>query len=326
MVEKKSCDLFVLGSGVVGLSAAIYSGRLDLKTVVVGKLTGGTITKTHIVENYPGIKSVSGMGLADKIMEHAKEYGAEIFSGEVTDVSWNKGKGCFVVKTKKRHYHARALLFATGSEWRKLDVPGAKEYENKGVHYCALCDGPLYKNKVVAINGGGDSAAKEALLMAKYAKKVYVLARSTLKPEPINKDLISKEKKISVIEGVEIKEVRGSRFVEEVVLSPWDDSGEPGKKVGGSDVLKLDGVFVDIGHVPNSGLAKKIGVKVNKGGEIIIDKESQTNVKGVWAAGDVADAKFKQAITGVGEAVKAVYGIYEYLKNEKIVCNCVEED
>jgi thioredoxin reductase len=208
-------------------------------------------------------------------------------------------------------------LFATGAEWRKLDAPGAKEYENKGVHYCALCDGPLYKNKIVAVVGGGDSAAKEALLMAKYAKRVYVLARSTLKPEPINKKLVDGEKKISVIEGVEVKEVRGGKFVEEIVLS---------KKVGDSDVLKIDGMFVDIGQVPNSGLVKKIGVKMNKAGEIVVGKESHTNIKGVWAAGDVTDAKFKQAITGVGEAVRAVYGIYEYLKNEKVLCSCVDEN
>lgn len=316
MVKTKSCDVFILGSGVVGLSAAIYAGRLELKTIVVGKLTGGTITKTHIVENYPGIKSVSGIGLADKIMNHAKQYDVKIYPGEILNISQNKK--CFIVKTKKTHYHAKTLLFATGSEWRKLpeSVKGAREYENKGVHYCALCDGPLYKNKIVAIVGGGDSAAKEALLMAKYAKKVYVLARSTLKPEPINKDLIAKEGKISIIENIEIKEIKGRKFVEEVVLS---------KKLGKNNILKLDAVFVDIGHIPNSELAKKIGVKINKAGEIIIGKESQTNIKGVWAAGDVADTKFKQAITGVGEAVKAIYGIYEYLKGEKIICSCVEE-
>jgi thioredoxin reductase (NADPH) len=316
-MKLKSCDVFILGGGVVGLGAAIYAGRLGLESVVVGKLTGGTITKTDVVQNYPGIKSVTGAELANKFMDHAKEYGAKIYSGEVSDVSWNKKRNCFLVKTKKTHYNAKTLLFATGAEWRKLDAPGAKEYENKGVHYCALCDGPLYKNKIVAVVGGGDSAAKEALLMAKYAKRVYVLARSTLKPEPINKKLVDGEKKISVIEGVEVKEVRGGKFVEEIVLS---------KKVGDSDVLKIDGMFVDIGQVPNSGLVKKIGVKMNKAGEIVVGKESHTNIKGVWAAGDVTDAKFKQAITGVGEAVRAVYGIYEYLKNEKVLCSCVDEN
>jgi thioredoxin reductase len=173
---------------------------------------------------------------------------------------------------------------------------------NKGIHYCALCDGPFYKDKIVAVVGGGDSAAKEALLLSEYAKEVYMLIRSTLKAEPINKERIKKNKKIKVIEGIQIKEIKGTKSVENAVLT---------KKIKGSNILKLDGIFISIGHLPKSELAKKLGVKLNKKAEIIIDKESKTNIKGVYAAGDVADTRFKQAITGVGEGVKAVYDIYE---------------
>ena len=307
-------DVVIIGSGVVGLSAGVYCGRLGLNTIVIGKETGGTITKTHVVENYPGIKSLSGIGLAKKFMDHAKQYEIKIYSGTVSDIS--KNKTCFVVKTKKTHYHAKAIIFATGSKWRKLGVLGEEKYSNKGVSYCVLCDGPLFRDKIVAVAGGGDSAVKEALLLAKYAKQIYVIARSKLKPEPINLKRLKKEKKITVIEETTIKEIRGGKFVEKIILD---------KKFKGSNVLKLDGVFVDVGHVPLSELAKKVGVKTNKAKEIIIDRESKTNVAGFYAAGDVADSKFKQAITGVGEAVKAVYGIYEYLKGERIMCNCVEE-
>jgi len=179
---------------------------------------------------------------------------------------------------------------------------------NKGVRYCALCDGVFYKNKTVAVVGGGNSAAKEALLLSQYAKKVYLIARSTLKAEPINLNRVKAEKKIQVFEGTQIKEIKGNKFIKEVILA----------KKTGSEVLKLDGVFVSIGHIPLSELAIKLGVKVNKNKEIIINKESQTNVKGIYAAGDVTDTRFKQAITGVGEGVKAVYSIYSDLGNEKV--------
>ncbi len=307
-------DLAIIGGGVVGLSAAMYCGRLNLKTILIGKEIKGTIAKTHIVENYPGFKKISGEGLSTKILQHAKQYTSKIFKGEVIKISYKK---CFIIKTKKTEYHTKTILFTTGSSWKKLNVPGEKEFTNKGVHYCALCDGPLYKNKIVAVVGGGDSAAKEALLLSKYAKKVYILSRSTLKPEPINKIRVKKEKKIQALENIQVKEIKGDKFVQSVLLT---------KKINNSNELKIDGVFVDVGHVPLSKLAIPIGTKLNKNKEIIINKESQTNLKGVYAAGDVTDTKFKQAITGIGEAVKAVYGIYEYIHNEKVLCSSANEE
>ena len=148
-MKKKVYDVLIVGGGIVGLSAAVYCGRLNLKTILIGKEMKGTLAKTHIVENYPGFKKISGLGLTNKILDHAKQYNSEIFTGEVMKIS--KNKECFIVKTKKKHYHVKTLLFCTGSIWRKLNVPGEKEFTNKGVHYCALCDGPLYKNKIVAV-------------------------------------------------------------------------------------------------------------------------------------------------------------------------------
>ena len=313
--KTEAFDVAIIGGGIVSLSAAVYCGRLNLKTVVIGSESGGTLAKTNIVENYPGFISITGIGLTNKVLEHAKQYNNKIFQGVVEKVTWNR-RSCFKVRTKKKDFHAKAIIFATGSKWRKLGVPGEEEFTNKGVHYCALCDGPVYKNKIVFVTGGGDSAVKEALLLSQFAKEVYVLARSKLKPEPINMQRMNANKKIKSFEGVQIKEIKGTKFVESVVLN---------KKLGESNVLKADAVFVDVGHVPLSTLAIPLGVKVNKNKEIIINKESKTNIIGIYAAGDVTDTKSKQAITGVGEAVKAVYSIYEYLNNEKILCGNVDE-
>jgi thioredoxin-disulfide reductase len=312
---KEMYDTIIIGTGIVGLSAGVYCGRLKLKTLIIGKEQFGTLAKTDIVENYPGFKKISGPELTEKVFEHAKNYDIEIINSFVEEIK--NTEHCFEIKTKKETYNAKTILFATGSAWRKLGVPGEEEFKEKGVHYCALCDGPLYKNKILAVAGGGDSAVKEALLLSSYAKKVYILARSTLKPEPINKERLKQEKNIQAIEGIEVKEIKGDKFVNKLILT---------KEINNSKELKVDGLFVDIGHLPLSELAIKLKVKVNKSNEIIISKESRTNIKGIYAAGDVADTKFKQAITGVGESIKAVYSIYEDLKNEKILCSSIDEN
>ncbi|MEK9184920.1 MAG: FAD-dependent oxidoreductase, partial [Patescibacteria group bacterium] len=252
-------DIIIIGSGIVGISAAVYCGRLNLKSLVIGRERGGTITKTHIVENYPGFKSLSGIELADKMFEHAMDYDAEIKDEEVLSIK-KAGKNCFNVKTSKSEYSSKTILFCTGSEWKKLNVPGEKEFSNKGVHYCALCDGPLYKNKIVAVVGGGDSAVKEALLLSKFASKVYIIARTELRPEPINLERMKREKKIQSLLGYEVKEIVGTKIIEHVKLN---------KKFNGLEILKLDGLFIEIGHIPLSELAVKISVELNKKNEII---------------------------------------------------------
>jgi len=310
----KTYDIAIIGGGVVGLSAAIYAGRLDLKTVIIAKNFMGTLAKTHLVENYPGFKSITGFELTSNILEHAKQYKPDMIEREVIKIE--KCKTCFKISTKKETISAKNILFATGTIWRNLNVPGEDKFAGKGVHTCAMCDGPFYKNKILALVGGGDSAAKETLLLSQYAKEVYMIIRSTLKAEPVHKNRIRAEKKIKVMEGYQVKEIKGDESVSSVILD---------KEYNGSKELKVNGVFVEIGHIPLSGLAVNLGVKTNDKGEIIIDKTSKTNVEGIWAAGDVADAKYKQAITGVGEAIKAIYDIYEKVTGEKINCNCADE-
>ncbi|MEK6895023.1 MAG: FAD-dependent oxidoreductase [Nanoarchaeota archaeon] len=314
-MAKEKYDFIVIGGGGTGLAAGMYAARLGLKTLILGYThgsefpIGGVITTTNVVENYPGFKKISGEDLAKKLEEHARDYDLVTIKQELVESIQKSGKA-FVIKTKKEEYEGRTILFATGTKWKKLEVPGAQEFENAGVNYCALCDGPLFKNKTVAIVGGSDSAAKDALVLAEHAKKVYIISRSTLHPEPINMKRIKANKKIEVIEGNEVKEVEGDKVVTGVILD---------KHYKGQKELAVDGLFVAIGHIVLSELAERLGVKVDKKKEIIINhKTSETNVPGVFAAGDVTDKPFKQLITGVADGCTAAYSAYEYISKEKI--------
>jgi len=310
-------DFVIIGAGGSGLAGAMYAARLGLKTLVLGYSNGselpvgGVITTTNIVENYPGFIKLSGMELAKKIEDHTRSYDlVEIKEDKVEEII--KNNSLFDIKTKKGNYQGKSILFATGTKWKKLpdNVKGAKEFENKGVNYCALCDGPLFRDKVVAIVGGSDSAAKDALVLAEHAKKVYIIARGeNIRPEPINLERIKKNKRIEIITKTNIKEVKGDYLVKSIILD---------KPYKGKNELQVQGVFVAIGHIILSDLAKKLGVKTNEKGEIIINhKDSSTNIKGIFAAGDVSDKPFKQLITGVADACTAAHSAYEYLGKGK---------
>lgn len=310
-------DFAIIGAGGTGLAAAMYGARLGLKTVVFGSShgselpIGGVITTTNVVENYPGFIRLTGQELADKIREHAQSYDLVTVKEErVTHI--DKEKAGFVIKAEEGTYHAKTVLIATGTRWRKLEVPGSKELENKGVAYCALCDAPLYRNKVVAVVGGADTAAKDALVLAEHAKKVYIIYRGDeIRPEPINKERVLKNKKIEIITKTCVTQVKGKNCVESVVLD---------RPYKGSQELPVQGVFVAIGHAILSELAVPLGVKLNEKREIIINhKTSETNVQGVYAAGDVADKPFKQAITGVAEGCTAAYSAYEYITKARVI-------
>jgi len=309
--KNKAYDLIVLGAGGTGLAAAMYAARLGLKTLVLGYShgsefpIGGIITTTNIVENYPGFIRLSGEELAKKIEEHAKSYDLVEIKEEKASAVKKQGN-YFSVKTETNDYFGKTVLFATGTKWKKLDIKGGKEFENKGVNYCALCDGPLFRNKTVAVIGGSDSAAKDALVLSEHASKVYIIYRGNeIHPEIVNMGRIKANKKIEIINNTNLTEIRGDKSLKSVILDkPYKSSNE----------LKLDGIFVAIGHIALSDLAKPLGVKINKSGEIIIDhKTSETNIAGIFAAGDVADKPFKQLITGVAEGCTAAYSAYEYI-------------
>lgn len=290
-------DLIIIGGGVAGMAASIYAKRFGLKTTIITENLGGTITLTHLVENYPGFKSLSGQELADHFIKHVESLNIEIKQETVKNIE-KTGSG-FEVKTGSGKYQTKSIIFATGTVHRTLDAKGVKEFENRGVSYCATCDGPFYKGKDVAVVGGSDSAAKEALLLSQYANKVYIIyRRAEIRAEPINKERVKKEPKIEVIINSEIEEVMGKDTVKKVRL-------KNGKE------LEVQGVFIEIGRIPQTELAKKLGVKLNKNGEIIVDNNSKTNIEGVFAAGDNTNEDWKQAVIGVAQGVKAAYGVYK---------------
>jgi len=302
-------DVIVVGAGCAGLAGAMYAGRLGLKTLVIGELRGGTITLTHIVENYPGFISLTGMELADKLEAHARAYpNVEIKDGKVAKISRN-ADGTFSVESDVGKHEAKAVLYATGTEWKKLGAKGEAEFANKGVHYCALCDGAFYRGKTVAVIGGSDSAVKDALLLTQFAGKVYVIYRgSKVRAEPINYEAVIKHPKIEIIYGTNVLEVYGEKKAAGVLLD---------KPHNGSEKLTIDGVFVAIGHIPLSQLASAAGVEIDAKGHVKISRNSETSVPGLFAAGDVTDTRFKQAIVGVGEAVSAAYSAYLYIEGKK---------
>ena len=308
---KKEYGLLILGGGGTGLAAAMYAARLGMKSLVLGAThgaelpIGGVISTTHVVENYPGFIKLTGPELAKKLEEHTRSYDLVTIKEEKVIEIKKSGK-LFLVRTNKGKYKSKTILFATGTRWKELKVPGSKEFNNKGVHYCALCDGPLYKNKIVAVVGGSDSAAKDALLLAEHAKKVYIIYRGKeIHPEPINFERVKRNKKIEVVNNTNIKEIKGEKLVTKVIFD---------KLYKNRKEIKLNGVFVAIGHIIMSDLAKKLKVKLNKAGEIKINHmTSETNAPGIYAAGDVTDKQFKQLITGVADGCTASYSAYEYI-------------
>lgn len=317
-------DFAIIGAGVTGLAAAMYAGRLNLRTVVIGNAgersaaqdIGGTVTLTDVVENYPGFIRLTGEELARKLEAHARSYPlVEIKNTWVSKV--DREWSCFSLHLDGEVIQASTLLFATGTRHKELEVPGHDEFRNKGVQYCALCDGPLYRDKVVAVVGGSDSAAKEALLLAEHASKVYIVARGLeIKPEPINRARVEANRKVFVITGTNVIRIEGDKKVRAAILD---------KPYNGETALALDALFVAVGVVPLSELARPLGVGTNSRGEILIDRDSRTNVPGIYAAGDVADRSFKQAITGVAEGVAAAYSAFQDIKNDE-VCACDDED
>ena len=298
-------DLVIVGGGCAGYPAAIYAARFNLKTLVIAKEKGGLITTTHLVENYPGFISLTGQELADNLEAHVKANNVTILNDIVSGIV-KKDNGTFVVSTdlEELEINAKAVVLATGTKHKHLGAPGEKEFMHRGVSYCATCDGPFYKKKIVGIVGGGDSSAKEAMVLAQNCEKVYMFVRSTLKAEPINQKRIRALDNVEIIEGVTIDEVCG------------DDSGVTHVKLNDGKQIDMVGLFVAIGHDAQSSLGKSLGTDVNSRDEIIIDKLSCTNVPGVFAAGDVTDLPWKQGITGAAEGSLAGYSAFEYISKK----------
>lgn len=318
-MEKQLYDVIIIGTGVAGLSAGMYAGRFNLKTLVIGELPGGIITTTHLVENYPGIPSITGFDMGSVFMEHAQKFGAQLHFAKATEIirtavvdekiqeGQRKKVGAFKVKAGNEEFFGKTIIYATGTEYKKLGVQGEKELSGKGVSYCALCDGAFFKGKICCVVGGGDSSAIETLILAEHASKVYQFVRKdVLRAEPVNLKKVMEHPKIEVRFNTEIKEIQGDAKVTGVTLK----SGEQ---------LPIEGVFIAVGHLALSGLLAPLGVELDTHGQVKINRRSETNVPGIFAAGDVCDTPFKQAITGASEGVVASYFAYQFVQQHDII-------
>ncbi len=310
-------DVIIIGGGICGFTAAMYAGRLGMKTLILeDTLIGGTLATAGTVENWPGIKKISGNDLSMQVVEHAKEYEIDIREERAQEAKIGGSKGCFTVSTDEDSYEGKTVIFATGAKHREHPAKNADKLKNKGVHYCALCDGPLYSEKEVAVIGGGDSATKEALLLSEYASKVYMLVKGDkLRAEPINSRRVENNNKITVLTNTNVIEMKGAPMLESLIL----------KKDGNREELQVSGAFIAIGMLPFSELAISMGINVNEKKEIITDRMSSTSIKGVFACGDVVNTGFKQAIVGAGEAVTAAYWAYYQVNDAEYVCPRGEE-
>ena len=300
-------DLIIVGAGPAGLTAGIYGARNGLKVLILdGKQAGGTLTLIPQIENYPGFPDgISGEELAKRIIDQCKRFNVEIHEFEnVVEIKIRDEDK--IVKTDKAEYSAKAIIIASGSKHKRLGVPGEKEFEGRGVSYCALCDGPFFKGLRVLVVGGGNTAVMSAIYLADLASKVYLAhRRRQLRAEEIYvKEL--KRKGVEVLWNTEVKEVRGGSKVEKVVLY----NNESRKK----RELTVDGVFIFIGEEPNSDFAKKSGVKVDGKGYIIVDALQRTNIEGIYAAGDVTSYPIKQIGTAIGQAIAAATEAYKYVR------------
>ncbi len=299
VVEK---DLVIIGAGPAGLTAAIYAERSGLNSVVIEKGNiGGQVAITPVVENYPGFTRIGGKTLMDMMAQQAIQY-TDIHQGEeVFDVQ--KTNDLFEIRTNRVAYKAKALLIAAGAESNKLDVPGEKEFQGRGVSYCASCDGYFFKDgKKVIVAGGGNTAATEALYLKNLGVDVTIVhRRDKLRAEKFLQDSLIANN-VPIIWNTKVIEIRGDKSVKEVVLENVLDAS--------TSTLLVDGVFVAIGYVPSNELAKKLGVKMDDEGYIKADKGYRTNIVGVYAAGDITGG-FKQIVTAVGQGATAAAAIFE---------------
>jgi len=301
-------DLAIIGGGPAGAAAAIYAARKRLKTVMIIRDWLGQSSVSDKIENWIGTVAIPGIELAKSLENHAKAYGKDIveFRENEACMDIQKSANIFVITTSKGKYEASTVLIATGSGRRKLDIPGADQYENKGVTYCATCDGPLYSGQDVAVVGGGNAAFESAAQLAAYCKSVTLLNRSDkFRADPGTIEAVSKNPKIRIVTNAVPKEIKGGRFVESLIYTD---------KISGKEVaIPLTGIFVEIGSIPNTEFASKI-VERDQYGHITTDaKSQQTSTLGVWAAGDCTDGLYHQNNIAAGDAVKAIEDIYLYI-------------
>jgi len=301
----KMHDLIIIGAGPAGITAGIYAARKKMDCLIITDDVGGQAAWSGDVENYTGYQFVTGPELVEKFEDHMKRYGLKTRENEkVTGLS--RDGEIFSVRTEKGKYPARTVIVASGKRSKELGAPGENEFKNRGLTYCATCDGPLFEGKDVAVIGGGNSALDAALQLIKIAGKIYIVnITAELGGDPVMREKVVSSDKVKVFNSSEVAEVMGDTFVNGLKI----------RTDGGEETLEVQGVFVEIGLEPNSDLAPEL--EKNKNGEIIINCQSETNIPGVFAAGDVTNVTEKQIIIAAGEGAKAALRAFRYLARKR---------
>ncbi len=308
-------DTVIVGAGSAGMAAGIYAARFGLKTLIIGQVVGGLLNESHNVENYPGFASIPGLDLMMQFKAHCDNLKIPFEESWVHRIERAHGddpaKTVFTLHAEdavgnKKTIRARTVILTMGTKHKKLGAKNEEKLSGRGVSYCATCDAAFFKNIPVAIVGGGDSAAQAGQLVSQFASHVHIIVRKEkMRAEPINIQRLEQNPKVTLVYDTEVLEVLGETGVTGARLS---------KPFNGSDILPIEGLFVEIGHLIQSELAAQIGVALNSHQEIIIDGESKTNVGGVYAAGDVGNRRYKQALTGASEGAIAAFSAYERIQ------------
>jgi len=296
-------DLIIIGAGPAGITAAVYAARKRLEFLVITADIGGQTAWSGDIENYTGYQFITGPDLTAKFEEHMRKYKVPVKESEEA-VELKKTGDAIRVKTAKGEYESKTAIIASGKKSRELGVPGEREFKNKGLTYCATCDGPLFSGKVVAVIGGGNSALDAALQLMRIAKHVYIVNNTPrLGGDAIMREKVERSGIVTVMNDARVTSVLGDKMVRAIKVD----------KAGKEEDLSIQGVFVEIGLVPNSAFAKDI--KKNEYGEIIVNCKNETNVPGIFAAGDVTDVPEKQIVIAAGEGSKAALAAFKYLNS-----------
>ena len=306
--ENEVYDVIIVGAGIAGLSAALYTARQRMKTLVVSKDLGGQLTLTELIENYPAIDAVSGLSLAQKVERQAKKFGAIFIYGEEINKIEKQGD-VFVLKGIKGEYKAKTVILAFGKTPRELHVKGEQELKGKGVSYCAICDAAFFKDKPAAVVGEGEPGLEAIELLSRYARPAYYISKSTTlvgSDESLVKSILNNEN-VKLYLGYTVKEIVGDQKVKKIIISSLKD--------GSTVELDVEGVIIEMGYELKTEFLKGL-VRLNEKGEIIVDELGRTSCEGIFAAGDVTSTPYKQAVVAAAEGVKAALSAYNYLRSK----------
>jgi thioredoxin-disulfide reductase len=308
-MEHTVYDTIIIGGACAGLAAGTYASRRAMKTLIVTKDIGGQIATTPTVENYPAIALIDGPKLAQDMLAQALQWGSELQYDEINNIE-KRGEKDFVVTGIKGTYYGKSIILAYGKTPRNLDVPGEFQYAGRGVSYCVTCDAPLYRNKTVAVVGGGNSAVEGALILSKVASKVYIVhRRDEFRGEEVLVNQLKNDPKIELVLSSISNEVLGDeKYVS--ALRVTDPQGENPRDI------QLDGIFVEIGFIVNSALIKDI-VELDRLNQVITNKKMETSTPGIFSAGDLTDSPYKQAVISAGEGAAAALTAYSYVNDGK---------